>query len=99
MTKSARIYGLMLLVTLSLAAQAQVIITGTVKAADNEPLIGASILVKNTMTGTTVDVTGAFRLQLDDSQKNGTLVFSFIGFVSQEIAIAGRTNIDVVLEE
>jgi TonB-linked SusC/RagA family outer membrane protein len=99
MTKSLRIYGLMLLVTLGIGAEAQVLITGSVMAVDRQPLIGASILVKGTSTGTTVDVEGAFRLQLDDSQKNAILVFSFIGFVSQEIAIEGRSGIDVVLIE
>src|SRR5688572_15601462 len=99
MAKNLRIYGLMLMVMSSIGAGAQVMITGTVMAVDKQPLIGASILVKGTSTGTTVDVEGAFRLQLEDSQKNATLVFSFIGFVSQEIAISGRSVIDVILVE
>jgi TonB-linked SusC/RagA family outer membrane protein len=99
MTKILRTYGVMSLVLLSIAVNAQVLITGTVRATDKTPLIGASILVKGTSTGTTVDLDGAFKLQLDDSQKNATLVFSFIGYVAQEIAVAGRSTIDVVLEE
>jgi TonB-linked SusC/RagA family outer membrane protein len=99
MTKILRTYGVMSLVMLSIAVNAQVLITGTVRATDKTPLIGASILVKGTSTGTTVDLDGAFKLQLDESQKNATLVFSFIGYVPQEIAIAGRSTIDVVLEE
>ncbi|HEY4656215.1 MAG TPA: carboxypeptidase-like regulatory domain-containing protein, partial [Cyclobacteriaceae bacterium] len=57
---------LLLLVTLSLSAQAQITLTGTVKSDVNEPLIGASVLIKNTSLGTTVDVNGTFTLQLDE---------------------------------
>jgi TonB-dependent starch-binding outer membrane protein SusC len=99
MTKNLRTCGLILFVLMGLHAQAQIVLTGSVKTVDKQPLTGASILVKNTLTGTTADADGAFKLQLEDNQKNGTLVFSFIGFVSQEIVIDGRSTFDIILEE
>ncbi len=97
--KKTKMYYLLFLVTLSFSAQAQITLTGTVKNAAGEPLIGASILVKNTTSGTTVDVEGAFRLQLDEKLKNSTLVVSFIGYLTQEISIGERTTFDIVLAE
>ncbi len=78
---------------------AQGMLTGTVKSAAGEPLTGASILIRNTASGTTADVDGAFSLPLDDKLKNSVLVISFIGFITQEITVGGRSRIDVVLQE
>jgi TonB-dependent starch-binding outer membrane protein SusC len=93
------IHHLIFLVMLSFSAQAQITLTGTVKSAANEPLVGASILVKNTLVGTTADLNGAFALQLEDKLKNSTLVISFIGFTSQEVSIGDRTTFDIILSE
>lgn len=72
-------------------------ITGKViSASDNEPIIGASVLVKGTTNGTISDFDGNFRLTADS---NATLVISFVGYVSQEIALKGRTTLDAVLKE
>src|SRR5688572_4912439 len=85
--------------TVSIQVSAQVRVTGTVKSAGGEPLVGAGILVKNTSVGTIADVNGAFSLQLDDNLKNSTLVISFIGYISQEAAIGERTTFDITLGE
>lgn len=71
-------------------------ITGTVIAADNqESLPGASILVKGTTTGTVTDIEGKYTLQAPAGEL--TLVFSFIGYESQEIILTTQSVIDVVL--
>lgn len=97
--KKIKTYHLLFLASLAFSAQAQVVLTGTVKSADGEPLIGASILVKNTSSGTTVDVEGAFTLQLDDKLKSSALVISFIGYLTQEISIGERKSFDIILTE
>ena len=71
-------------------------VTGRVTdSGDNSPLPGASIIVKGTSVGTTTDVNGEYSISSDDG--NATLVFSFIGYETQEIQIGGRTRIDISL--
>jgi TonB-linked SusC/RagA family outer membrane protein len=72
-------------------------ITGTVRsAADQSLLPGVSVVVKGSNTGTTTSAEGTYTIA---AQENATLVFSFIGFTSQQIAIGARTSIDVLLAE
>ena len=66
--------------------------TGTViSAEDNEPIIGASIVVKGTTIGTVTDFDGAFSLDVPSSAK--TLVVSYVGMKSQEIEVKSKLNI------
>ncbi len=82
---------------LSFPALAQKItVTGTVIDPEGEPLIGASVLVKGETLGTATDFDGKFTIQ---APSDGTLVFSYVGYDTQEIAIAGRTVIDVKMAE
>lgn len=70
-------------------------VTGTVISADdNEPIIGASIVVKGTMVGTVTDFDGAFSLDVPSSAK--TLVISYVGMKSQEVVI--KPILKIVLE-
>ncbi|HEY2581363.1 MAG TPA: TonB-dependent receptor [Mucilaginibacter sp.] len=70
-------------------------ITGKVTSSDNgSPLPGVSVKVKGTTTGAVTDVSGAFKLSVP---ADATLVFSYIGFVSQEIPIGANTVINVKL--
>ncbi len=62
---------------------------------DNSPLPGVSIIVKGTNTGTITDASGNYSL---NAPENATLVFSFIGYKNQEIAVNGRSKIDVSLD-
>lgn len=71
-------------------------VSGTVTDA-NGPLPGASIVVKGTTNGTQTDFDGNYTLNNVDS--NATLVVSYIGYSTQEIAVNGRSTINVVLEE
>ncbi len=63
----------------------------------NGPLPGANIIVKGTVTGTTSDFDGLYNL--NDIDSDAVLVFSFIGYITQEVSIDGQTTIDVTLLE
>lgn len=70
-------------------------VTGTViSAEDNEPIIGASIVVKGTTIGTVTDFNGAFSLDVPSSAK--TLVVSFVGMKQQEIGV--KPKLSIILE-
>src|SRR6218665_2890589 len=60
-----------------------------------EPLPGVNVAVKGTLNGTSTDADGKYNLSVDDS--NATLVFTFVGYVLQEIAMGARSVIDVQL--
>ncbi len=79
------------------AAVAQKIkVTGTVLSSeDNSPLPGVNIRIAGTNSGTTTDLDGKYSIELDDA--GATLIFSYIGYVTEEIAVAGRSVIDVAL--
>jgi TonB-dependent starch-binding outer membrane protein SusC len=70
------------------------VITGKVTTAEeNMPLPGVTVLLKNSNTGTTTDGDGNYSLTVTD--KNETLVFSFIGYKTQEVNIAGQTTVNL----
>lgn len=76
----------------------QLTITGRVSNDAGEGLPGVSILLKGTTTsGTVTDRDGKYALSLPDDQVNGILVFSFIGYTTEEVAIGNRTTVDVQL--
>lgn len=90
---------LAMLLSSSLVAWAQGTITikGVVTDTQKEPLVGVSIRIKGTTSGTTTNASGNYTLQ--GVSRNATLIFSFIGMKKQEIPVSGRTEIDVVLED
>jgi len=71
-------------------------VVGLVKEANGEPIIGASVFVKGTKIGTVTNTDGEFSL---DVPANATLLVSYIGFTTQEIALKGSTNLNIVLKE
>lgn len=71
-------------------------ITGTVTDADGSPLPGANVLVKGTTNGTQTDFDGNYTITADS---DATLVFSYIGFASQEVAIGGQSSINIAMAE
>ncbi len=82
---------------LTIAAQ-DIQITGTVTSADDGlPLPGVSVVEKGTTRGTITDLDGNYSVFVSENAQ--TLVFSFVGMKTQEIAINGRSSIDVVLEQ
>lgn len=64
---------------------------------DGEPLIGVSVVIKGTSVGTITDIDGSYTINTNSLQ--GRLVFSYIGFLTKEEAIDGKTNINVQLAE
>jgi TonB-linked SusC/RagA family outer membrane protein len=69
-------------------------ISGKITSAANEALIGVSVLVSGTTQGTVSDVDGNYTINADD---NATLVFSYVGYVSQTVAVKGRPSINIIL--
>ena len=63
-------------------------VSGTVKDAEGEPLVGVSILEKETSNGVSTDVDGNFSITL--SNPNATLTLSYIGYVSKEVAVSNQ---------
>ncbi|MDE6796009.1 MAG: TonB-dependent receptor [Muribaculaceae bacterium] len=71
-------------------------LTGTVYDQNNEPVIGASVMVKGTTIGTATDIDGKFTLNVP---AKGTLIVSYVGYVAQEIPLNGQTELRVDLKE
>ena len=80
-------------------ATAQTLIEGSVSTVDNEILPFVTIAVKGTTSGVTSDIDGKFRLELPGDIDQPILVFSFVGFKTQEIPIGSGDFIRVVMEE
>ena len=85
------------LLLFAMDAYAQHPVSGTVTDESGAPLIGVNISEKGTFYGTTTDVDGNYELDVSSSQ--ATLIFSYIGFGRQEVAVEGRAQIDVALVE
>lgn len=78
-------------------AMAQRTITGTVTDEGGEPLIGASILVKGTSSGTVTDIDGTYSLAVPDGST--TMVFSYTGFSTKEVELGASDVLDVSLSQ
>lgn len=72
-------------------------VTGTIIDENGEPLTGVSILVKNTTTGVVSDIDGHYTIDVPSAES--VLVFSFIGFLSQEHAVKNNTVLNITLAE
>src|SRR5699024_8711369 len=73
---------------------AEITVSGKVIDTSGNPLIGVTIQVKGTSTGTVTNATGHYQIKADE---NATLTFSYVGFQSKEVEVNGRTSIDVTL--
>jgi len=79
-----------------LLQQQQITVSGKVTDSQTgEPIAGVNVVVKGTTTGTMTDAAGNYSLNVPD--KNATLVFSFVGYTTQEIPLAGRSSLNVSL--
>lgn len=76
---------------------AQKTVTGTLIDEEGLPLIGANVLVKGTTIGTISDIDGTYSLDVPAGSE--VLVYSYTGYISQEIEIGGRTVIDLALAQ
>lgn len=89
---------LLALLSLPHSAFGQQQVSGTVRdSLDASPLPGVNIIVEGTTIGTTTDASGSYSLNVPSLAD--TLLFSFIGYRTKEVPIAGRTQIDVDLAE
>lgn len=69
-------------------------VSGTVSNSSGDPLVGVTVQIKGSESGTTTDDYGRYQLE---AAVIDTLVFSYIGYISQEVAVKGKNVIDVVL--
>ena len=90
--KELLLFSLLFFTTMSYS---QHVVSGIVTDDSNESLIGATVSVKGSTSGTTTDIDGRYQLRLDDPQ--ATLVISYVGYGTQEVAIGGRSTINVTL--
>lgn len=72
-------------------------VSGRVTDATGEAVIGASVLVKGSKTGVITDIDGNFKLK--GVQANATLTISYVGYQTVEVALQGKTTVNVVLKE
>ena len=86
---------LTLLMPLGLLAQ-DIKVQGIVKDETGETVIGASVMQKGTTNGAVTDIDGNFSLTVPSK---ATLLVSYIGFTTQEIAVDGRTQLEITLKE
>jgi TonB-linked SusC/RagA family outer membrane protein len=86
----------LLLIPFGQTVFSQTAIAGSVLDSQRSPLPGVSILIKGTTTGTTTDFDGNYSL---NAKQGDVLVFTYIGFVAQEIPVKEQRQINVVLQE
>ncbi len=91
-----KVFMLVMVLFASKLAMAQITVSGSVKSGEDQSAIpGVNILVKGTTNGTITDAKGSYSLSVGSS--NDVLVFSFVGFITQEVSLNGRTVVDVTL--
>ena len=93
---SALIAFLMLFCATAVFGQSKAI-TGNVTDSKGEPLLGVNITIKGSAQGAITDVTGAYKLNVPD--ENAVLVFSYLGYLTREIAVGKQTTVNVQLKE
>ena len=79
---------------LTASAQTQTLTGSVTDAADGEPLMGATIRVKETNTGVATDLDGHYAVKVDNGQ---TLVVSYIGYITKSVKYTGQATLDVAL--
>ncbi|MGI6573874.1 MAG: SusC/RagA family TonB-linked outer membrane protein [Fermentimonas sp.] len=76
---------------------AQSTVTGTVKDANGQSLIGVNVVVKGTTTGVSTNVNGEFSVRVPNA--NAALEFSYVGYQTEEVNLQGRTVLNVIMRE
>lgn len=71
-------------------------VIGKVTDEKGEPLPGVNVVVKGSRTGVTSDINGGFEIMVPSEQS--VLIFSFVGYLSQEVTVGNRSNIEIALE-
>jgi TonB-linked SusC/RagA family outer membrane protein len=78
-------------------AQQNVTVTGTVTDGSDAPLPGVNVTIKGTATGVATDANGKYSITVPG--RDAALVFSFVGFATQEITVGDRTQLQITLQE
>jgi iron complex outermembrane receptor protein len=86
----------LLMLELPAEAQSNRIVQGKVESETGIPLAGVTVLLKDSKVGATTDISGNYKLSI--SGKTSILVFSHVGFISQEIRVSDQTKLDVILK-
>lgn len=97
-----KIYKFLFIVCLVLvgwSASAQQRVSGQVTDDSGLEVIGASVFIEHTTIGTITDIDGAFSVVVPDSLSRANLVISFIGYATQTIPLAGKSQINIQLQE
>lgn len=71
------------------------LITGTVSSVDNELLPGVNVVIKGTTEGVITDINGSYSISVPS--ENSVLVFSYVGFITEEVVVGPRAKLDIVL--
>lgn len=77
--------------------QPAIVVTGKVTDPTGQPLIGVSVKIKGTNIGASTDANGQYNLNTPEG--NITLVFTYIGYITQEIGVSSRTTVNVTMQE
>jgi len=88
--------GVLVLSTFQLFGQSTITVSGRVVDIENAPLVGVTIQLENTSTGTTTDLNGEYSIQ---APANGVLIFSMVSMETMRIPVNTRSNISIVMEE
>ncbi len=80
-------------------AQSAQKVSGTVKDASGNPIVGVTVMLKGSMTGVTSLAGGVYTIPIPKTVEKPILVFSFVGMKDLEVPVGGRTTVNVVLEQ
>jgi TonB-linked SusC/RagA family outer membrane protein len=92
----AVLFGVQLLYALNVSGQQAVTVSGTVTDIQGQPLPGATVVEEGTTNGAVTNADGVYMIAVPG---NATLVFSFVGMKTQQVAVNSRTKIDIKFEE
>ncbi len=94
--KKGKVLSLLMLLCTMGSLQAQNIVTGVVKDPTGMTIPGANVSVKGSTGGVATNLEGEYSI---DVPADGTLIFTFIGYAKQEVAVKGKKQINVTLKE
>lgn len=92
----SKLLSVFLLFSFSLLAAQEFTVSGTVTEADGGTLPGVNIIEKGTSNGTVTDLNGKYTITVAD--ENAILTFSYVGYLSQDIPVEGRSAVDAIME-
>lgn len=91
---SQRVYAVQ---SIAMGIDQQLQITGVVKDTNGEPMIGVTVMVKGTGTGTITDIDGKYSVSVPGNKS--VLTFSFVGYTTKEVTVGNQKSINVTLSE